>query len=85
MSYSYSKTSTKVFDVYQVGLDMYTNNEKFRKIRSGAKYKCKSCHVCNHRFEDNEKISLLLMNKDGNKVACHDCAVKIMNELKEEK
>lgn len=70
---SYMKTQTTKYQVQQLGIDMFVYDERFRKAREGSRYKMKSCHKCNKKFNDGEKITLAITNK-GNKVLCKSCA-----------
>ena len=76
---SYSKTVTTVFNIRQIGLDMFTYDETFRRIRGNTRYPMKNCHKCSHSFADGEKISLAIIDK-GNKVLCKTCAEKLASE-----
>lgn len=52
---SYMKTQTTKYQVQQLGIDMFVYDERFRKAREGSRYKMKSCHKCNKKFNDREK------------------------------
>jgi len=77
------KTRTTKYIIRQIGLDMFTFNEAFRRIRGEMKYKMFECYVCNKDFKDDDKISLIITDK-GNKVVCHGCGVEIKKELEDE-
>lgn len=77
-----TKTKTTTFNILQVGLDMMTFNESYRRIRGGARYKGFQCYACNKKFEDGEKISLAITDK-GNKTLCRSCALKFKTELED--
>lgn len=74
------KTKTTRYSIKQIGLDMFTFDEKFRRIRGEMKYKMFECYACNKGFKDGDKISLIITDK-GNKVVCHECGIEIKNEL----
>lgn len=77
------KTKTTKYSIKQIGLDMFTFNEAFRRIRGEMKYKMFECYVCNKDFKDGDKISLIITDK-GNKAVCHDCGTEIQKELEAE-
>ena len=69
------KTTTKVFKVDSIALDMFTFNEEFRRNRSHSRRKYSQCFKCRHEFQDGEKTSLAVIEGSSNEVLCHDCAV----------
>lgn len=75
-----TKTTTKHYNIQQIGLDMMCFNESYRRIRGKMKNKLFSCHSCGRNFLDGEKISLIITDK-GNKMVCHQCGVEIKEEL----
>lgn len=77
-----TKTKTTSYNILQVGIDMFTFDESYRRVRGGAKYKGFQCYSCNKKFKDDEKISLAITDK-GNKTLCHSCAVEFKTELED--
>ena len=76
-----TKTRTSVFKFLWVALDKFHYTKEFRKIRAKAKYKASSCFKCNHKFTDDETISIAAFVGKPNRMLCHDCAVEIKAAL----
>lgn len=74
------KVTTKEYDIFEIGVDHIEYTERFKSIRSGFRYKMTNCFQCNAQFQIGDKISLGICAQ-GNKVFCHDCAVKIKEAL----
>ncbi len=76
-----TKTRTSTYKFLWVALDKFHYTKEFRKIRDRAKYKASSCFKCNHKFSDNEIMSLAAFVKKPNRMLCHDCAVEVKAAL----
>ena len=76
------KTQIKLFKVLHIKKDMFTFNKRYRDIRKNAKYKGFGCFNCSRNFKDGERFGVMITDK-GNKTVCHECADKILEELKE--
>jgi len=67
--YRYNKVAIDYMD--------YKNWNLFERRR-------KTCFVCNKKFEENEKLSLLFDGNKLNTVCCKECALKISRTTREE-
>lgn len=79
---TFTKTTTKTYNILQVALDFLAFNKSYRRIRGNSRYPGFECYQCRRHFQDGEKISLALTDK-GNKVLCHDCGMEIKAKLEE--
>ena len=78
-----TKTRTTTYKITQVAVDFHVFDERWRNIRGEYRYKGFDCFVCHKKFEDGERIGLILSSK-GNKVVCQKCATKIEEQLQAE-
>jgi len=71
-------TRTKItnYEITQVGLDMMIFDENYKRIRGNMRYRGFQCFSCGKKFKLGDKISLIMIKGETNKVICHDCAVK---------
>lgn len=76
----YTHIIRTTYKVQQIGIDMFTFDDVWRRIRGNSRNKMFHCHKCKKAFQDGDKISLLITNK-GNKAACHNCANKLKEEM----
>ncbi len=76
------KTRTTVYRIQQIALDFITYDEVYRRVRSSMRHKMFNCHSCGRHFIDGEKLSLIVTDK-GNEVTCHECGVKIKEQLED--
>lgn len=79
------KTVTSTYVIKDIAVDFFTYSERFRQIRSGAKYKGSSCFNCCHKFNDGDKMSLVLFKNYPNRLVCRKCAENIDETLKKER
>jgi hypothetical protein len=77
-----TKTQTTNYEILQSKGNLFTFDEKYRKIRGNYKYKGFECFACDKHFDDGEQFGLIVTNK-GNKTVCNNCAEKFREELKE--
>ncbi len=71
------------YEVEAVRLDFVQFTETYRDIRKYSRDKMFDCFSCGRDFEDGDMVSLALTDK-GNKALCHDCAVVLEKQLKEQ-
>jgi hypothetical protein len=74
---SFTITKKETYIPLWVSKDFFVYNESFINIRKDSNYKCNSCFKCSHKFDINEKISLVCLKGIGNKVFCAACAEEI--------
>jgi len=73
------RTTTKVFKIDGITIDMFVYDEDFRRTRSRFRKKYGSCFKCGHKFEDGEMMSIAFIEHDKNQALCHACAVEVKN------
>lgn len=78
------KTITRKYVITAIAINMFTYDESFRKIRSKFRYQGNTCYNCGHKFNDNEKISLVQFKNYPNRLVCRHCARHIDETLKQE-
>lgn len=77
------ETTVTRYDVLQVGLDVFTYDDKFRTIRETVGgYQASECFACGRAFKDGESIGLAITSR-GNRAVCQTCGAKLLKELKE--
>lgn len=78
-----SRTITYTVTIEAISKNFLMFNETYQRIRNGAVYKGFECFLCNKPFEDNDKISLVFIKNQANKVVCEKCGIEIEKELEE--
>lgn len=77
-----TKTSAKTYEV--LGIYPYPPTwGKFKATRE--KYhlpvaKFERCFSCNHKFSEDEKLYVMVVKPEGNKLVCEKCAEKYKQE-----
>lgn len=70
-TWTHERKETHKTTVNQIGLNLFTFSESFRRIRK----KDKGCKFCRKPFVNDQYIHLAFTDK-GNKLLCDDCANK---------
>jgi hypothetical protein len=70
-TWTHERKETHKTTVTQVGMNLFTFSESFRRIRK----KDKGCKFCRKPFVNDQYLHLAFTNK-GNKLLCDDCANK---------
>lgn len=55
----------------------FMNFKTFVDARKGMRNTPKTCFVCNHKFDDSERIYLATVLGDKNRIVCEHCAKRI--------
>lgn len=71
------KTRTSTYKFVWVAVDKAHYTKEFRRIRARAKYKASGCFKCNHKFVDNEIMSIAAFVNKPNRMLCHKCAAEV--------
>jgi hypothetical protein len=77
-----TKVKKTTYKIFQVAVDFFTFNERYKQIRQKFSDQGFDCFICKRPFKPGEKIGLVVTNK-GNKVVCRKCAEKVSKELLE--